>query len=138
MSLCSSELLNLLVPRGEVLLSLLSIDLEEVGIEIGAVGREGLVSPCSCGLIINVANEPLVGLLTVHLELFGERCLHGSLEQLDLVAIVLQIIEYLPLLDLALVHLEFAFANASLSNNVLDPVLQLFDSLAHTPIVGNA
>jgi len=128
-------LLNLLVSLREVLLSLLSIDLKEVGVEVGLVSGKGLISPLSCSLIIDVTNEPLVGLLTVHLELFGERCLHGSLKQLDLVTVVLKVIQNLPLLNLTLVHLHFLLLNACLSENILNPVLETFHSLARSPIV---
>jgi len=76
-------------------------------------------------------------LFAVHLELFGEWCLHGSLQKLDLVAVVSIIIEHLPLLDSTLVHFDLLLADALGTNNLLNPVLVLDASLFHAPVIGD-
>ena len=133
----SLELLWLLIPGGEVFLSLLSIEFEEVWIEVSRVGGQWLISPSSRVLIIDGAYEPLVGLFRVPFELFGEWCLHGRLNFLDLVTVMSRIVENLPLLDVTLVHLECLLLDALLSEDVLNQVLALFKSLTEAPVIGN-
>ena len=133
----SLELLWLLIPGGEVFLSLLSIEFEEVWIEVSRVSGQWFISPSSSVLIIDRAYEPLVGFLCVSLELFREWCLHGRLNFLDLITIVSSIVENLPLLDVTLVHLEGLLLDALLAEDVLDQHLALFKSLTEAPVIGN-
>lgn len=74
------ELFGLLKPFNEELGSLLAVDLEEVGVEVGRVRHLGLTTPSPRVLVIDLADEPLVRLVTVHFKLSGQGCLHGSLE----------------------------------------------------------
>ena len=56
----SLELLGLLESFDEEFASLLSIELQEVGVEVGSVRGQGLVAPLTHALIIYIANEPFV------------------------------------------------------------------------------
>ena len=134
----SFELLRLLEPLDEVLAPLLSIDLEEVGVEVSRVSRKRIIAPQTVVLIVDSTNEGLVMFLTVHLELFRERSLDGRLQEINLVTWVRIIIKNLPLLDSALVHRHLALADALSSDDILNPVLVLTNELTHAPVIRDA
>ena len=58
MFVASIKLLRLLVSLNEELASLLTVDLEEVGVEVSGVDGQGLVAPRFRGLVVDGANEP--------------------------------------------------------------------------------
>ena len=132
------ELLGLLVPLNEELLSLFPVDLKEVGVEVSRVRWQRLVAPQTRVFIVDFSNEPLVGLLSVHLELSRKRCLDSGLDAFDLVAIMDVVVKDLPLLDLALVHLELLLTDAFRSDHFLNPVLELNADVLHSRVVGDA
>jgi len=55
-----TELLGLLESFDEEFAPLLSIELQEVGVEVGSVRGQRLVTPLTHALIIYIANEPFV------------------------------------------------------------------------------
>ena len=105
----SLNLFDLLIALNKELLPLLTVKLEEVGIEISRICGKSFISPGPRILIIDISVEPFLGVVAVHFELFRQGCLSSGLNLLDLVTIECRIIQNLPFLDLALVHLELFF-----------------------------
>ena len=124
----SLELLRFFVPRLEVLLSLLPVEFEEVGIEVGRISGQRLVSPGPSILVIDDSNESLFRLISVPFELIRQWSLHGCLNFLDLIATVANsiIVEDLPLLHVTLNHVELFVLNAVLAENLFNNVLASF------------
>ena len=112
-----------LIPVDEVLAPLFSVDLQEVWVEVGRIRGQRFISPQASVFIIDDSNEPLVRLVSVHFELFRQRSLDCSLQKLHLVAVVHVIVQNLPLLDLALVHLKLLLVDAFPSNHFFNHVL---------------
>lgn len=106
------ELLGLLIPLSEVLLSLLPVHLDEVWVEVSRVRCQRLISPNLVVFIIDCANEPLGALLCVHLKLLRKWSLHRRLQPLDLLAIVSLVVQDLPLLHVSFVHLKLLCIDA--------------------------
>ena len=131
----SLELFWLFEALDEVLASLLSVDLEKVGVEVWLVLGQRIVPPQTRVFVVDFANVILVMLLSVHLELFRQRCLHGGLQLLDLLSVVSMIVEDLPLLDCAFVHFKLFLSDLFGTDDFFDPVLKLELGLAHAPVI---
>ena len=85
--LFSLNLFDVFIAFNEEFLSLFTIKLEEVGVEISRISRKSFISPGPRILIIDVAIEPLLGVVAVHFKLFRKWCLSRSLNLFDLIAI---------------------------------------------------
>ena len=66
----SLNLFDLLIALNKELLPLFTVKLKEVGVEISRIGWKGFISPGPSILIIDIAEEPLLGVVAVHFELF--------------------------------------------------------------------
>ena len=83
----SLNLFDVFIAFNKEFLSLLTIKLEEVGVEISRIGWKSFISPGPRILIIDVAIEPLLSVVAVHFKLFRKRCLSRGLNLLDLITI---------------------------------------------------
>ena len=68
--LFSLNLFDIFIALNKVLLSLFTVKLEEVGVEISRISWKGFISPGPRILIIDIAEEPFLGVVAVHFELF--------------------------------------------------------------------
>ena len=83
----SLNLFDVFIAFNEEFLSLFTIKLEEVRVEISRISGKSFISPGPRILIIDVAIEPLLRVVAVHFKLFRKWCLSRGLNLLDLIAI---------------------------------------------------
>jgi len=129
---------GLLVALQEELLALLSVYLQELGVEVCALLGQRLVAPGCHVCVIKRKLHRLRVLLLPVLQLFGSWSLNGRLHLLDLVSVVGVVVQNLPLLRRTFVELLLFCADLLASNNVLDPVLHFDKHLASSRIVEEA
>ena len=83
----SLNLFDVFIAFNEEFLSLFTIKLEEVRVEISRISGKSFISPGPRILIIDVAIEPLLSVVAVHFKLFRKWCLSRGLNLFDLIAI---------------------------------------------------
>jgi len=131
------ELSGLLEPLNEESLSLFSIKLNVLGIEISRLVSLSLITPLSSIMVIERKLHGDLSLLFVHLEFFRLWCTHSFLHLDNLISVVLSIIENLPLFDGTLVHVDFLINDLLLANNILNPHFKINNDLSKTSIAFN-
>ena len=129
---------GLLVALQEELLALLSVYLQELGVEVCALLGQRLVAPGCHVCVIKRKLHRLRVLLFPVLQLFRSWGLNGRLNLLDLISVVGVVVQYLPLLRCSFVELLLFCANLLASNNVLNPVFHFHEHLACARVVKEA
>ena len=85
--LYSLYLFDIFIALNKELLSLFTVKLKEVRVEISRIGRKSFISPGPSILIIDITVEPLFSVVAVHFKLFRKWCLSRGLNLFDLIAI---------------------------------------------------
>lgn len=119
------KLARLLITLDEELLSALTINLQELWVEVRTVGGSWLVTPSCDVRVVEGSLHRLRVLLCVHLEFFREWRLNSSLQFFDLMLVdTFHIVaKDLPLLDLAFVEMHFLLLYLLCANYFFDPPL---------------
>ena len=121
----SFELFWLLVALNEELLSSLTVDWQEVWVEISRVVCFGLISPRPRILIVKGKLHWFAVLFLVHFKLFWKWSLDVRLNLFDVLKWVFCVVKHLPFLHGSLVHVDLTCSNLFGSHVLFDHALKL-------------
>lgn len=105
---------------------------EHLWVKVGRVKSSGIVSPLGNIGVVVWGKDWLIVLLFPHLELLGHWSISCLLEELNLISAEAGVIKDLPLLWLTFVSIHLTLDHLSLTDDLLDPVLELDEHFFHS------